>query len=121
MEKVIPFSIENSPHQELILAVLQAALDAVDPDAAVHRHVQRQGSELVIAGHSYDLASAERIWVVGGGKAAVPMTAALYAILGERLSGGLVVTKYGHADLGRGCRDPRLRPGGGRGSGTSCA
>jgi glycerate 2-kinase len=101
MAAVTPFSIENSAHRETMLAVQRAALAAVDPDAAVRRYVQRQGDELLIAGQTYDLATFERIWVVGGGKAAVPMTAALYAILGERLSGGLVVTKYGHADLGR--------------------
>jgi hydroxypyruvate reductase len=100
MEKVTPFSIENSPHRDSMLAIQQAALDAVDPYAAVCRHVQRQGNELLIAGQSYDLAKARRIWVVGGGKAAVPMTAALHTILGEQVSGGLVVTKYGHTDLG---------------------
>lgn len=52
----------------------------------------------------YDLAAVERVWVVGGGKAATAMAAALHAILGSRLSGGLVVTKYGHVD-------PRLDTG----------
>jgi hydroxypyruvate reductase len=102
VEKLIPSSVESSPHRNLILGIQKAALDAVDPHAAVHRHVQCKGSELLIAGESYDLAKAERIWVVGGGKAAVPMAVALHAILGERLSGGLIVTKHGHADLGRG-------------------
>ncbi|MER3515139.1 MAG: glycerate kinase, partial [Chloroflexota bacterium] len=37
-----------------------------------------------------------RVFIVGGGKAAAPMAAASAAILGERLTGGLVITKYGH-------------------------
>jgi hydroxypyruvate reductase len=90
-------SIRNSPHREVILAVQRAALAAVEPGAAVRCQVQRQGERLVIAGRTYDLATVERIWVVGGGKAAATMVAALYRILGERLTGGLVVTKYGHA------------------------
>jgi glycerate 2-kinase len=110
MEKVTPFSIENSPHREVMLAVQQAALDAVNPGSAVKSHVLREGKGLVIAGQSYDLDGADRIWVVGGGKAAVPMTAALYDILGERLSGGLVVTKYGHADPSAGARSGDCGP-----------
>jgi glycerate 2-kinase len=80
----------------MILAVQQAALAAVEPGAAVRRQVQCQGEALTVAGQTYDLAAVERIWVVGGGKAAAAMAAALVAILGERLTGGLVVTKYGY-------------------------
>jgi hydroxypyruvate reductase len=55
---------------------------------------------LTIGGREYDLAGLERIWVVGGGKAATAMVAALNQILGYRLGGGVVVTKYDHADPG---------------------
>jgi hydroxypyruvate reductase len=82
----------------MILAVQQAALAAVDPGAAMRRYVQLCDNQLTVAGNTYDLATVERIWIVGGGKAATAMVAALYAILGERLTGGLVLTKYGHAD-----------------------
>jgi glycerate 2-kinase len=93
-----PYSVEHSSHRDTILAVEQAALEAVEPGATVKRHVQRSGDRLTIAGRPYDLATIERVWVVGGGKAATAMTAALYGILGDRLTGGMVVTKYGHVD-----------------------
>jgi glycerate 2-kinase len=93
-----PYSIQNSPHRETIQAVQAAALAAVDPGDAVRRHVRREGEWLVVAGQTYDLAAFDRVWVVGGGKAATAMAAALYDLLGARLSGGLVVTKYGHTD-----------------------
>jgi hydroxypyruvate reductase len=82
----------------MILAVQRAALEAVEPGAAVRRHVQRQGDSLSVGGQTYDLAAVERVWVVGGGKAATAMVAALNASLGDRLAGGLVVTKYDHID-----------------------
>lgn len=91
-------SIRRSPLKDRILAVQQAALAAVEPGAAVRRHVRREGSHLAVSGRSYDLACVERIWVVGGGKAATAMAAALQDLLGDRLTGGLIVTKYGHAD-----------------------
>ncbi|MFO7741426.1 MAG: glycerate kinase [Anaerolineae bacterium] len=74
----------------------QAALDAVDPAAAIHRHVSRTGDELIVDGRGYKLDDYERVFVVGGGKAAVPMAAAIGGIIDERLDQGVVVTKYGH-------------------------
>jgi glycerate 2-kinase len=93
-----PYSIRNSPCEETVLAIQHAALAAVEPGAAVRNHVQRQGDRLIVEGCTYDLATVERLWVVGGGKAATAMATALYTILGDRLTGGLVVTKYGHAN-----------------------
>ncbi len=95
---MIPHSIRHSPYGETILAVQQVALAAVEPGSALRRHVQRRGDQLTIDGRPYDLSAVERIWIVGGGKAATAMAAATSATLGERLTGGLVVTKYGHAD-----------------------
>ncbi len=97
-----PYSIRNSPYREAIQTIQRAALGAVEPGAAVRRFVERRGERLIAAGRSYDLAAVERVWVVGAGKAAAAMAAALHSILGDRLSGGLVVTKYGHASPGTG-------------------
>jgi hydroxypyruvate reductase len=95
-----PYSIQNSAHGDAVRAVQQAALAAVDPGAAVHRHVEYRDDLLTIGGREYDLADLEQVWVVGGGKAATAMVAALNQILGYRLGGGVVVTKYDHADPG---------------------
>jgi len=74
----------------------RAALAAVEPAAAVHQHVRRQGDVLVVADRRYDLRDYGRIFVIGGGKAAVPMAAAVAHILRDRLTAGVIVTKYGH-------------------------
>ena len=49
------------------------ALRAVDPEAAVRRHVKRKGHELRVAGKPYDLRKVRKIWALGAGKAAAPM------------------------------------------------
>jgi len=92
------YSLAHSGHRDTIQAVARAALAAVEPGAAVRRPVQLAGDDLIVAGRTYDLATTGRLWVVGGGKAATAMAAALHTLLGERLAGGLVVTKYGHVD-----------------------
>jgi hydroxypyruvate reductase len=95
-----PRSVRESELRGTILAVQRAALAAVEPGAAVRRYVQRQGNRLTVAGCVYDLDGVEQVWVVGGGKAATAMASALYDLLGERLTGGLAITKYDHIDPG---------------------
>jgi glycerate 2-kinase len=74
----------------------RAALAAVDPASAIRRHVRREGDALSVAGQRYRLGDYEHVYVVGGGKAAVPMAAAIAELLGERPVEGVVVIKYEH-------------------------
>ena len=74
----------------------RAALAAVEPTAAVRRHVRREGDILIVTDRCYNLAAHERVFVVAGGKAAAPMAAAIVDVLGDCLTAGVVVTKYGH-------------------------
>jgi hydroxypyruvate reductase len=77
-------------------AIFRAGLRAVDPAMAIRRHVQRVGGMLLVAGNHYDLNSFHHIFVIGAGKAACPMAAALEEILYNDLTGGHVNVKYGH-------------------------
>jgi glycerate 2-kinase len=81
--------------QELISELQTAALAAVNPVAAIHRYVQRDGDKLTIADRVYDTTDAP-IYCIALGKAAVPMAQAIAEILGSNISRGLVVTKYHH-------------------------
>jgi hydroxypyruvate reductase len=89
--------LPNHAQREPILAVLEAALAAVDPARAVQAVMKRTGNELIIAGQPYDLTRYHRIFVVGAGKAGAPMTQAVEQIVGDRITGGLVVVKTDHA------------------------
>lgn len=79
-----------------ILAVLDAALDAVDPVRAIHRLVTVEGDTLYIGDTAHDLARYRRVIVVGGGKAGASMAQAVEAILGARITAGHVNVKYGY-------------------------
>lgn len=88
-----------TPVREELLMMMQAALDAVDPFKAVKRVLQRQGEALHVQGSAsltLSLPTFERIVVIGAGKAAAPMAQAVEAVLGEWLTGGMVVVKYDH-------------------------
>ena len=88
--------IPASPVRQLLTRMLRDALDAVNGGKALRRAIHKRGDVLTIGSRRYDLRKYRRIVVVGGGKAAAPMAHAIEPILGRRLAGGVVITKYGH-------------------------
>lgn len=62
--------------------------------------MHRDDGRLLVAGADgervYDLNAYERVLVVGAGKAGAPMAEAAAAVLGDRLSRGHIIVKYGH-------------------------
>ena len=76
--------------------IFQAALDAANPRIAIHRHVRREGENLLVDGAVYDLGPG-RVVVVGAGKACAAMAAAVEEVLGDRIRDGVVVVKDGYA------------------------
>ena len=76
--------------------IFKAGLKAVDPERAVQKYVRRQGNQLFVGDCSYVLDSYKRIFLIGAGKGTAPMAKALEDILGERLTKGLIIVKYGH-------------------------
>jgi glycerate 2-kinase len=79
-----------------IARICRAALRAVEPGAAVAKSVKRDGAALTAGTRQVDLDAVRHIWILGAGKAAAPMARALERILGDRLTGGMLATKYGH-------------------------
>lgn len=76
--------------------IFDAAVQAVDPAAAVRCHLVREGDTLRVGGQSIDLATIRQVVVVGLGKAGASMAAAIEELVGDRIARGVVVTKYGH-------------------------
>lgn len=72
--------------------ILGHALAVVLPEAALARHVRLDAAanRLLVEGRAYDLHAYRRIFVVGGGKAARRTGAALAAILGKRITAGVL-------------------------------
>jgi hydroxypyruvate reductase len=95
-KRLITHSLRESTRGESIARIMAAALDAVDPISAVERNMMCTGDELTVAGQSYDLRQFRRTFVIGAGKAAIPMASAAGRLLGEHVYRGLVITKRGH-------------------------
>jgi glycerate 2-kinase len=93
---------DSRKQREQAWQVMRAALAAVEPGAAVRRHLRLEDGQLSVeapgnGGQKYNLDEFERVLIVGGGKAGAPMAAAVVEILGQRSVRGLVVVKHGHS------------------------
>jgi len=75
------------------LAIFQAALRAAAAGSAIGRHLSVARGRLRTDGISLPLADFNRVFLIAVGKASVEMSAALEAIVGPRLTRGLVVAK----------------------------
>ncbi|MGA9351542.1 MAG: glycerate kinase [Anaerolineae bacterium] len=82
--------------REQALAILSAALEAVDPVHAIKHQMSLSGETLRIGQRVYDLGRYQNIYVIGGGKAGGSMAEAVEEILGQHVTAGLVNVKYGY-------------------------
>ncbi len=83
--------------RQTVRAIVDAALAAVEPGAAVRGHLSMDEGAIVAGGVTFRRDEADRIVVVGAGKAGVPMSRAVEAVLGDRIYAGDVVVPHGQA------------------------
>ncbi|HEU4494351.1 MAG TPA: glycerate kinase [Rubrobacteraceae bacterium] len=79
--------------EEDLRQILSASLAAADPAEAVRRSLRVEESAIVAGDERFE---ADRVFVLAAGKAAGAMARAAEHLLGERLAGGLIVTKHGN-------------------------
>lgn len=89
-------SPQNRPAREAAGQIIRAALDAVDPVAAVRRTIAAGAREIVVAGVAYPLKPESQVFVVGAGKGSAAMAEGLEAVLGDGIAFGHVTVKDGH-------------------------
>lgn len=91
----------DSPAHELAVDCLTAGIEASLPARAVERHCRLDGETLTIRDTEYDLSAYDEVLVLGGGKGSDHLAASLEALLGEKLTDGVVVTNERAADPDR--------------------
>ncbi|MDQ3941933.1 MAG: glycerate-2-kinase family protein, partial [Actinomycetota bacterium] len=79
--------------REDLQEIFAAGLAAADPQRAVRRELELEGDAILAGEKRFEL---RRVYVLAAGKAAGEMAKAAEELLGEKVSGGLVVTKDGH-------------------------
>jgi glycerate-2-kinase len=78
--------------------IFLAGIESVLPDKLIKRVISIKGEMLLISDFSISLNSINRIFVIGAGKASGGMAKELERILGNRITGGHIIVKYGHGN-----------------------
>ena len=98
----------NIEGRKIVLDILEAGLQAADPYNNTFAAMRLDGDKLIIGGADFitegdpqsedeviDLNEINRIYVFGAGKGIQRIAKAIEDVLGDRLTGGLVIAKHG--------------------------
>ncbi|MBW2604739.1 MAG: glycerate kinase [Deltaproteobacteria bacterium] len=85
----------NLTLRRAVLDIIEHALAGVDPYKATRDIVRLKSRVLSVGDLNFDLDTHKRIFLLGGGKATYPIAKALEEILGDRITDGVVICKYG--------------------------
>ena len=92
-----PPAVATARRRRVLEACYAAGVRRVDPEQMIAARLGLQGDTLVVNADDgplrIDLAQFRELRLLGVGKAAAPMARAVEALLGERLAGGVAVTK----------------------------
>jgi len=83
--------------RQIAIEIFLAGVESVKTHNLIKRYVSTNKNILQIEKISFDLSSIDNIYVVGAGKASAAMGQAMESILGNRISGGNIITKYDHS------------------------
>ncbi len=94
-------SLSLNQMKRMARAIFLRALSAVNPSIILKDRLRIKGDRLLIRtkGDSekvFDLSGVHKIFLVGTGKASNAMAGAVEEILGDRITRGVITTKYGH-------------------------
>lgn len=82
--------------REHALAIFNAGVSAVQPSRLLSKSIQLHDNTVWLQGKPFPLNEWDNIFIVGAGKASAAMAVEAEKILGEHISKGIIVTKYGH-------------------------
>ena len=85
----------NIPLRKVVIDILDRALEKVNLYSATRRLIKLKGDFLSVGALSYNLKKLGSIYVLGAGKSTRPIAEALEDILGDRISGGVIILKRG--------------------------
>ena len=86
--------IKNMPQSENIRNILREALDAVDPKKAVENFFLDDGLSKYFREKSIQFSDIQNIYLIGVGKAVLPMANGVIAFFGYRKVRGALITKH---------------------------
>ena len=81
--------------RQAALEIVERTLQRVDPYRVTRDLVHLSGDVLSVGDLRYDVSGGRRVYVLGAGKASLPIARALEDVLGDRITDSLVIVKAG--------------------------
>lgn len=91
---LIPFRHLKKQQEFDVNKIIAASLKAADPFVSISKCIRYSDDAINICGRKYDLEKINRIYLVGTGKAVIPMTSAAMEKIGEVVDSGIVISKH---------------------------
>ena len=85
-------------HKKVVQSVILASLLAVDPFQAIISNIKLSNDVLTINKQNYFLKNYKNIYIIGVGKASIPMAKAVEEKLGDTITKGVVISKAFHEE-----------------------
>jgi len=82
--------------RRVAIDLINTAIESSQPDLAVKENITLNKNNLIFGGISIDLSKIRNLYVVGFGKASYTMARSIEEILNERITEGIVSTKFGY-------------------------
>jgi len=79
------------------ISIIKEGIDRVLPNNLIQPYLQTNEKGIIVNGELLKAEDIENIYVIGFGKAAAAMAAAIEEILGDKITSGLIITKYEHS------------------------
>ncbi len=83
--------------KNIAVKIFRSGVDSVLPENLVSNGISLKATILTCQDLRYDLNAFEHIYVVGFGKASAALAQAVEKLLDQRITGGHIITKYGHS------------------------
>lgn len=84
-------------NREIAEKIFMAGVKSVLPEKLIKNTMRLEGSMLTVNGHKIPLLDIKNIYVIGAGKASAAMGHYVESILGNRITSGHIVVKYGYS------------------------
>ena len=88
---------EKINYKTIAEQIFLAGVESVLPSGLITKKMSLEDNSLIIGPQSYSMEAIENIYVIGAGKASAMMGAEVEKILGNRITEGRIVVKYGHS------------------------
>jgi len=85
----------NMKIRKAALDIIEYSLEKADPYIATKNLVSIKNNNLHVGSLTFNLHDYKRIFILGAGKATFPIAKALEEILGDKITDGIVICKYG--------------------------